>query len=77
MVGHGSTPYVRAFMEAGYIQGYPDGTFRPEQEITRAETAVLINKLLGKKAAVGDALHEFADLSPGHWAYDDIMSAVR
>lgn len=31
----------------GYIQGYPDGTFRPDKLITRQEAAVVINRILG------------------------------
>ncbi|MFD0959309.1 chitobiase/beta-hexosaminidase C-terminal domain-containing protein [Paenibacillus chungangensis] len=76
--GHWSNQYVSAFKEAGYIQGYLDGTFRPEREISRAETAVLINKLLGKKVSKNDdKVSAFPDLSPDHWAYDDIMAAVQ
>src|SRR5690606_31455143 len=33
---HWANAYVIAFRQAGYIQGYPDGTFRPDREITRA-----------------------------------------
>ena len=37
-------PYVSIACERGLISGYPDGTFRPTQGITRAETVVLLNR---------------------------------
>ncbi len=37
---------VAAFMSAGYIQGYPDGSFKPERTITRGEMAVILDRLL-------------------------------
>ncbi|WP_307552056.1 S-layer homology domain-containing protein [Paenibacillus sp. V4I5] len=30
-------------MQAGYIQGYPDGTFRPNGELSRVEAAVILS----------------------------------
>lgn len=41
-------PYVNAMVEKGYIGGYADHTFRPAQEITRAEVVALFNKTMGR-----------------------------
>ncbi|WP_438431156.1 carbohydrate binding domain-containing protein [Gorillibacterium sp. sgz500922] len=35
---------VAAVLRAGYIAGYPDGTFRPDQPVTRADTAVMLSR---------------------------------
>lgn len=59
---------------AGLIKGYPDGCFRPDGEITRAEACVILNRLLGKKAQGPDL--GFADLGPSHWAYEEILKAA-
>ena len=40
--GHWAYSYINAASEAGWIQGYPDGTFRPDKEITRTETVTLV-----------------------------------
>ena len=42
--------------EAGLIYGYTDGTFRPDQTITRAETIVMVNRILGRSVQAGTAL---------------------
>lgn len=40
---------VETASEAGIMTGYEDGTFRPEQPLTRAETAAIVAKLLARK----------------------------
>ena len=42
---------------AGYISGYPDGTFKPYNAITRQEAAVVIAKLLGLTPESGSPLN--------------------
>lgn len=75
---HWSNPYVVAFKKAGYIHGYPDGTFRPDQPISRAEAVVIINNLLGMKPTSDhENMITFIDLAPNYWAYKAIMSAAR
>lgn len=43
---HWAEPEIRRCMERGIVKGYPDGTFRPEKPVTRAEVAVIIDRLL-------------------------------
>ncbi|HEY8552233.1 MAG TPA: S8 family serine peptidase [Thermaerobacter sp.] len=52
-------PYVLKAAVAGWIQGYPDGTFRPSQPITRIEAAIIVARALG----LGEAPNPFADVS--------------
>lgn len=47
---------VKAAVRAGYINGYEDGTFKPNQPITRQEAAKIIAKLHANKDAVGDVV---------------------
>lgn len=44
--GHWAEPEIRRCMQRGIVKGYPDGTFRPEKPVTRAEVAVIIDRLL-------------------------------
>ena len=67
----------------GWITGYPDGNFGPDNTITRAEAAAVVNRMLGRSGddsylrAHGGSLTRFPDLAEGHWAYRDIMEAVN
>ena len=63
------------------FHGYPDGTFRPDEALTRAEAAVVFNSLLGREPdamaiARSPSLRIFPDVSPDHWAYAQIMEAT-
>lgn len=63
------------------IAGYPDESFRPDNAITRAETARILNSLFDRKvdsnglAKVMDDLRLYKDLDKSHWAYYEIMEA--
>lgn len=59
----------------GWINGYTDGTFKPNASITRAETAKLINRVTDRSLQVDMVSVTFADVSPSHWAYREILSA--
>ena len=61
----------------GWISGYPDGTFRPDQPITRCEAVRVINAALGR-VPVTDFQGEspFSDVEEDHWAYGDILAAA-
>ena len=45
---HWAADYIAAAVRSGWIQGYPDGTFRPEQTIKRAEMVAMVNRALGR-----------------------------
>lgn len=74
--GHWAEKYVNALSKAGYVQGFPDGTFKPGTPITRAQAVVLINRIAGTKKLTVTAVR-FKDVPATHWAYKDIMSAVK
>lgn len=63
------------------IDGYPDGTFKPDKPITRAETTKMLNRLFNRSVDeagmydVKDEVRHYADLSKNHWAYYEIMEA--
>ena len=59
----------------GWINGYADGTFKPDVSITRAEAAKLINRVTDRSLQVDMESVTFADVLPSHWAYREILSA--
>ena len=75
--------YVAQASTYGWIGGYPDNTFRPDNKITRAEVCVIVNNMLGRAADQryidrnADELTSFADLTSNHWAYYTIMEATN
>ena len=79
--GHWAAGYIEDAAQHGWVVGYGDGTFQPEDEISRAEVVTIVNRLLGREAdkdyiASGPrGLVRFPDVSSGHWAYYDILEA--
>ena len=59
----------------GIIKGYEDNTFHPTADVSRAEAVAMVNRTFNIKKA-GDVKNPFTDVSPSHWAYDDILAAV-
>ncbi|MFS0859093.1 S-layer homology domain-containing protein [Paenibacillus taichungensis] len=58
-----------------YIQGYTDGSFRPERNVTRAEMTTIITRILGASTLEGS--HEFTDVTSSHWAQAAISAAAQ
>ncbi|MBO5453793.1 MAG: S-layer homology domain-containing protein [Clostridia bacterium] len=78
LAGHWSVDYVNSFVELGYIIGYPDGTFRPDARISKAEMVIVINRAIGKDVDASDNIDvEIADIDDAHWAYKYIKAAVK
>ena len=71
--------YVMELSNAGYMNGYEDGSFRPESEITRAEVVTVINKIIGRNPSaeyVKTLSSGFSDLSSDAWYYTNVMEAT-
>lgn len=67
---------IELLASLGVIQGYPDGTFQPDKEITRAEAIVIINRLIGNRlenTGTGDT--QLTDIED-NWAREEIIKAV-
>ena len=77
---HWAYDEIKALCNAGLIQGYEDGTFRPENNITRAEVMTVINKLLGRKPleSYEKALNfnPYNDLYEDKWYYVTVLEAT-
>ncbi|MBR3934256.1 MAG: S-layer homology domain-containing protein [Clostridia bacterium] len=66
---HWAYEYVNTLVSEGTINGYTDGTFRPEGTVTRAEFV----KMIGEGSEIRE--QPFDDVTSGHWAYKYIMSS--
>jgi hypothetical protein len=79
---HWAYSSIATSAEYGWVNGYPDGTFKPDKIITRAESATIVNRMLNRqpdKKAIdaSTGIKVFKDLSSGYWAYYDIMEATN
>lgn len=59
----------------GILVGYPDGTFKPDENVTRAEFSTMVVKALNLRGKEAFNPVRFKDLSEKHWAYNDIQTA--
>ena len=76
------TDYVEAASRVGLVQGFEDGTFRPNANITRAQSCVIVNRALGRKPDEDHLLPErkmitWPDNNPGDWYYADMQEATN
>ncbi|MFF0830253.1 S-layer homology domain-containing protein, partial [Brevibacillus sp. NPDC003359] len=60
----------------GFMKGYEDGTFRPNQILTRAEAVTLFNRLTGRTPLKGSKEATYVDVPKSHWAFEDIAEAT-
>lgn len=65
--GHWAESYIDKAAEYGYIDGYPDGSFKPDGYITRAEATVILTKVFG--LSTDGTVSRFSDVAPEHWAF--------
>lgn len=73
---HWAAPEIKLLSEQGVIVGYPDGTFKPDENVTRAEFASMAIKALGQENTRVAQPVNFADITTEHWAYDAIQKAL-
>lgn len=65
----------------GYVNGYPDGSFKPEQTVNRPEALKMLFKTFGLGVLTGDdaaaAAGDFTDVSPNSWYVGYVTSSYR
>ncbi|MEK4438791.1 DUF4073 domain-containing protein [Paenibacillus sp. FSL K6-2862] len=62
---------------AGLMTGYTDGTFKPDNQLTRAEAVKVLNVLFKRTPAASTGSQSFSDVPASHWAYADIEAAAQ
>lgn len=73
---HWAAKQIEILTEKGVIIGYPDGTFQPDENVTRAEFASMAIKALGQEHTTVAQPVNFTDIDPTFWAYDAIQKAL-
>lgn len=72
ITGHWAESQIKDFISKGYLNGYPDGTFKPQASIKRSEFVKILNKVFGLTTKSGKVF----DDTVWHWAKDEIDIAV-
>jgi hypothetical protein len=74
---HWAFGFIEAAKAAGILSGYPDGTFRPQGQLTRAEAVTIINRLFERGPLHGVTQPSWPDVPASHWAFAEIEEASR
>lgn len=80
--GHWAKPYILLAGGNGWVNGYPDGSFKPNKNITRAETMAMINRVLDRHVDAEehllDGMLTFTDnMNVNAWYYFDVQEATN
>ncbi|MDF9407122.1 MAG: Endoglucanase precursor [Pelotomaculum sp. PtaB.Bin013] len=69
-------PYVHYLVAKGILKGYPDGTFQPAGDVTRAQLAKVL--VLAKSIPLAEqTTPTFSDVTAEHWAFREIEAAAK
>jgi uncharacterized lipoprotein YddW (UPF0748 family) len=74
--GHWAKEYIAAIAGAGFVRGYPDGTFLPDNNIKRADFVLMLMNLFGLYPEQ-DVAENFSDIAPDAYYYRAVASAKR
>lgn len=75
LAGNWAEPFIRALAARNLVAGFPDGTFRPNEAVTRAQFAAMIRRAFNQPAVRGSV--NFSDVSSEYWAYTAIQMAYQ
>lgn len=79
--GHWAENEIERAAAFGWISGYPDGTFRPDARITRAEAMTMINRVLCRmpqsESNLLDSMVTWSDNKPSDWHYLAVQEATN
>ncbi len=74
---HWAAADIARVQQAGYMQGYPNGSFEPNRTLTRAEAVTLFNRVLGiHQSTASGAGTSWSDVPSTYWAAHDIELAT-
>ena len=73
---HWAYKQIKQLSEKSVVIGYPDGTFKPDENVTRAEFASMAIKALGQEHTTVAQPVKFNDIDKDFWAYDAIQKAI-
>lgn len=73
---HWAYKQIKILSDSGVLVGYPDGSFQPDENVTRAEFASMAIKALGQEHTNIAQPINYSDVDALYWAYDSIQKAV-
>lgn len=77
ITNHWAQSSIQKWLDAGKISGYPDGSFHPNQSMTRAEFAALLSGVVKNKTTDEAAKNSFTDVAENQWFYAPIMKLLQ
>ena len=80
IAGHWAQDYINEAANAGIVDGYPDGTFRPQQLITRAEAMTMVNRTIDRHPDADHLLEDmitWPDNPETAWYYEQVQEATN
>ena len=69
---HWAYEYVEEMSTQGYLKGYEDNTFKPDNEVTREEFAQMVYNVLSNQS-VSSVLHDYYDVQIDRWSYSAVQ----
>ncbi len=72
-----ASPFITALAQRNVIAGFPDGTFKPDQPVTRAQFAAMIQKAFNQNPVRQLSSGGFSDVPANYWAADAIREAYE
>ena len=72
-----ASPFIQALAQRNIVSGFPDGTFRPNQPVSRAEFAAMIQKAFNQDPVRQITPEGFTDVPAGFWASTAIQEAYQ
>ena len=80
IAGHWAQDYINEAANAGIVDGYPDGTFQPQQLITRAEAMTMVNRTIDRHPDADHLLDDmivWPDNPETAWYYEQVQEATN
>lgn len=75
--GHWAEDIIAKWIGAEKINGYPDGTFKPDNPVTRAEFVQILYNVMPNRNVAEETDHTFTDVNEGDWYYESVMALLQ
>jgi len=76
---HWAVSYVNSAFSNGWVEGFGNGNFNPEERITRGQVVTIVNRMLDRGLTIEnvptDVINTYTDLTTSHWAFCAIIEA--
>ncbi|MBQ3053292.1 MAG: S-layer homology domain-containing protein [Clostridia bacterium] len=73
--GHYAAGYITALAQRNLMQGYSDGSFKPDREMTREEMAAVLSRIVEPDYHMGGQY--YSDVKPDMWSYEEISALTK